>query len=87
MESKQNSGKKYWFATLKLLGVILVIWLVTVFGASIFFAEKLNEIKLGGFPLGFWFSQQGSIYIFIILISVYAKIMGKIDRKYDVHEK
>ena len=87
MESKQNSGKKYWYATLKLLGVILVIWLVTVFGASIFFAEKLNEIKLGGFPLGFWFSQQGSIYIFIILISVYAKIMGKIDRKYDVHEK
>jgi len=87
MESKQNSEKKYWYATLKLLGIILVIWFVTVFGASIFFAEKLNEIKLGGFPLGFWFSQQGSIYIFIILISVYAKIMGKIDKKYDVHEK
>jgi putative solute:sodium symporter small subunit len=87
MQNKKDSGKAYWHTTLKLLGVILILWVATSFGASIFFAEQLNEIKLGGFPLGFWFSQQGSIYIFIALIFVYIKIMGKIDKKYDVHEK
>ncbi len=86
MVKKENNDKSYWFATLKLLGAILVVWIITSFGASIIFVDFLNKFSLGGYPLGFWFAQQGSIYIYIVLILVYIKIMGKIDIKYDVHE-
>ena len=65
---------------------ILIIWFFVSFGAGILFAPMLDNIKLGGYPLGFWFAQQGSIYIFIVLIFYYAKKMGDIDRKFDVHE-
>lgn len=79
--------KSYWSATLGLLAIVLVAWILVSFGASIIFAEFLNNIKLGGYPLGFWFAQQGSIYAFIALIFIYAYLIGKIDRKYDVHEE
>lgn len=85
--SKKKADKSYWAATLGLLKIILAVWVIVSFGASIIFAELLNNIKLGGYPLGFWFSQQGSIYIFIALIFIYANLMKKIDHKYDVHEK
>ena len=81
-----ESGQAYWRATLKLILGILAVWFVVSFGAGILFADALNSIKLGGYPLGFWFAQQGSIYIFIALIFYYAKAMNKIDRKFDVHE-
>lgn len=77
----------YWNATKKLLGIVLVTWLFVSIGLSIIFAPWLNNVKLGGYPLGFWFAQQGSIFIFIALIFIYAYIMNKIDRKFDVHEK
>ena len=80
------SSQAYWKATLALLTRILIIWFVVSFGAGILFADLLNHIKLGGYPLGFWFAQQGSIYIFIALIFWYAKKMGDIDRQFDVHE-
>lgn len=83
-EDKQ--GQAYWNATLKLLAKILVIWFLVSFGAGILFADLLNNISLGGYPLGFWFAQQGSIYIFIALIFYYAKKMDAIDREHDVHE-
>ena len=76
----------YWKATLSLLTKILIVWFVVSFGAGILFADLLNNIKLGGYPLGFWFAQQGSIYIFIALIFYYGKKMGEIDRRFDVHE-
>jgi putative solute:sodium symporter small subunit len=76
----------YWKATLSLLTKILIVWFVVSFGAGILFAPLLNGFHLGGYPLGFWFAQQGSIYIFIALIFYYAKKMGDIDRKFDVHE-
>ncbi len=76
----------YWRATLGLLAKILVVWFVVSFGAGILFADALNGIHLGGYPLGFWFAHQGSIYIFIVLIFYYAKKMGEIDRQFDVHE-
>lgn len=82
----EDTGKAYWSAVLGLLTKVLVIWFVVSFGAGILFADALNGIKLGGYPLGFWFAQQGSIYIFIALIFYYAKAMNKIDRKFDVHE-
>lgn len=82
-----KKDKTYWAATLGLLLKVLIAWIIVSFGASIIFAEFLNNIKLGGYPLGFWFAQQGSIYVFIALIFIYAYLMGRIDRKYDVHEK
>ena len=85
--AKKKKDRSYWAQTLALLLRILIIWALVSFGASIVFAEFLNSIKLGGYPLGFWFSQQGSIYIFIALIFIYARLMARIDKKYDVHEK
>ncbi|MCK5155986.1 MAG: DUF4212 domain-containing protein [Spirochaetales bacterium] len=87
MKKKEVKDKSYWFETLKLLGIILSVWFVVSFGASIVFVEALNKINLGGYPLGFWFAQQGSIYIYIALIFIYTRFMGRLDRKYDVHEK
>jgi len=81
-----DQGTAYWSATLGLLGKILAVWFVVSFGAGIMFADALNSIKLGGYPLGFFFAHQGSIYIFIALIFYYAKAMGALDRKFDVHE-
>ena len=86
MAKKATKDKSYWFATLKLLGIILFFWIATSFGASIIFVEFLNKFSLGGYPLGFWFAPQGSIYIYIILILVYLFFMARIDKKYDVHE-
>lgn len=83
---EDKSSQAYWKATLSLLFKILIIWFLVSFGAGILFADMLNSIHLGGYPLGFWFAQQGSIYIFIVLIFYYAKKMGDIDRQFDVHE-
>jgi putative solute:sodium symporter small subunit len=80
------SSHAYWKATLGLLTKIMIIWFLVSFGAGILFVDLLNNIKLGGYPLGFWFAHQGSIYIFIVLIFYYAKKMGDIDRQFDVHE-
>ncbi|HRI91091.1 DUF4212 domain-containing protein [Accumulibacter sp.] len=82
-----DSGKAYWSATLGLLGKILVVWFLVSFGAGILFAPALNSFHLGGYPLGFWFAQQGSMYVFIALIFYYRKKMGEIDRQFDVHEE
>ncbi|TXG86204.1 MAG: DUF4212 domain-containing protein [Thermomicrobiales bacterium] len=82
----EKGGQAYWRATLMLLGKILVIWFLVSFGAGILFADLLNNFKLGGYPLGFWFAHQGSMYVFIALIFYYAKKMGDIDREFDVHE-
>ncbi len=65
---------------------MLVIWFLVSYGAGILFVDVLNGIKLGGYPLGFWFAQQGSIYVFIALIFWYAKKMGDIDRKFGMQE-
>jgi len=81
-----TSGHAYWRATLKLIGGILTVWFLVSFGAGILFAGVLDNIKLGGYPLGFWFAQQGAMYVFVALIFIYAKLMDNIDRKFDVHE-
>ena len=82
----EEAGKAYWYAVLKLVAVMLVIWFLVSFGAGILVAPALNHIMLGGYPLGFWFAQQGSIYVFVALIFIYAKLVGEIDKKFDVHE-
>lgn len=86
MSTQDSQAQGYWRATLNLLGGILVVWFAVSFGAGILFAEALNNIYLGGYPLGFWFAQQGSIYVFIALIFFYARKMGQIDEQFDVHE-
>jgi putative solute:sodium symporter small subunit len=81
--SQHNS---YWNANLKLVALCLVIWFVVSYLFGIILVEPLNSIKIGGYKLGFWFAQQGSIYTFIALIFFYAKRMGKLDREHNVHE-
>lgn len=81
MNDKENA-KAYWKENVKYLTILLVIWFVVSFGAGILFKDALNEIRLGGFKLGFWFAQQGSIYVFVILIFAYIRIMNKLDKKY-----
>lgn len=82
-----NSAQEYWAANLRLLIACLVIWFVVSFGLGIIFAGPLNGIHLGGYKLGFWFAQQGSIFVFIVLIFFYAWRMGQLDRKFDVDEQ
>jgi putative solute:sodium symporter small subunit len=76
----------YWKANLSLLITLLVIWFVVSFGFGILLVEPLNAISLGGYRLGFWFAQQGSMYIFLVLIFVYAIRMGQLDKKFGVQE-
>lgn len=82
----ENNSAAYWKATLGLLTKVLIIWFLVSFGAGILFAPALNGIHLGGYPLGFWFAHQGSIYVFVMLIFYYAWKMGQIDEQFDVHE-
>ncbi len=74
--------KAYWKANLKYLVSLLVIWFMVSFGAGILFKDALDTIKIGGFKLGFWFAQQGSIYVFVVLIFIYVSLMNKLDKKY-----
>ncbi len=86
MNDSNNSAAQYWAANVRLLTVCLVIWFVVSYLFGIILVEPLNNIEIGGYKLGFWFAQQGSIYVFVILIFFYASRMNKLDRQYDVHE-
>ena len=82
-----NSNKqKYWKSNLKYFAVLLTILFTVSFLFAIVFADYLNQFYLGGFPLGFWFAQQGSIYCFVILIFVYVYLMNRLDKKHKVDE-
>ena len=76
----------YWRANLRLLAGCMLVWFACSYGFGILLVDRLNAILLGGFKLGFWFAQQGSIYVFVALIFFYANRMGKLDREHDVHE-
>ena len=76
----------YWKANLRLIAFCLSIWFLVSFVFGIILVEPLNNISLGGYKLGFWFANQGSIYVFVALIFFYANRMGKLDREHDVHE-
>ena len=82
-----TSGEAYWKATLTLIAQVLAVWFFVSFGCGILFADALNSVSIGGYPLGFWFAQQGSMYVFVILIFVYGKLMNNLDIKFDVHEE
>ncbi|WP_298505858.1 DUF4212 domain-containing protein [uncultured Maribacter sp.] len=85
-EDKQEKATAYWKENLRYLIILLTIWFSVSFGAGIIFKDTLNEFRLGGFKLGFWFAQQGSIYVFVILIFVYVRLMNKLDKKYGYDE-
>lgn len=74
--------KNYWKKNLRYVGVLLAIWFSVSYGAGILFKDNLDLMYLGGFPLGFWFAQQGSIYVFVILIFVYVRLMNKLDAEH-----
>ena len=81
-----NKRDDYWKSNLKYLAVLLSVWFTVSFLCGIVFAESLNQFKLAGFPLGFWFAHQGSIYTFVVLIFIYVILMNKLDKKFDVDE-
>ena len=81
-----ENRKAYWKANLRLLSGCMIVWFVCSYVFGILLVEQLNSIRIGGFMLGFWFAQQGSIYTFVALIFFYAWRMNKMDQKYDVHE-
>jgi putative solute:sodium symporter small subunit len=81
-----ENRQAYWKRNLSTVLTLLAIWFVVSYGFGILFKDALNNIQVFGFKLGFWFAQQGSIYIFVVLIFVYVGIMNKTDREFDVHE-
>ena len=78
----------YWRANVRLVLVLLAVWALVSFGCGIVWAEPLNRVRFpgSGYPLGFWFAQQGSIYVFVVLIFVYVVLMNRLDRAYDLDE-
>ncbi len=84
MDDRQR--QEYWRKNLRLMGVLLVVWALVSFGAGILFVDALNNISFIGFPLGFWFAQQGSIIVFVILIAIYVWRMDKLDADYGIDE-
>ena len=82
-----NSREEYWRRNVKLITICMVIWFVVSFGFGILLVEPLNAIRVGGYKLGFWFAQQGSIYVFVALIFVYSKMMENLDKEFGVEEE
>lgn len=85
MTPSQNA-KVYWKVNLKYLVILLCIWFAVSYGAGIIFKDWLNQFQVGGFKLGFWFAQQGSIYVFVILIFVYIRLMNSLDKRFGYNE-
>ena len=83
MEDKNS----YWAENLRLIFICLAIWFVVSFGFGLILVEPLNTIRLGGYKLGFWFAQQGAIYVFVVLIFVYVRQMNILDKRYGVDEE
>ena len=83
----KSKRKQYWNRNIRYLVILLSVWFIVSYGCGILFADQLNAIRSGGFQLGFWFAQQGSIYVFVALIFVYVALMNKLDKDFDVDEK
>ena len=79
---KENKSKAYWKENIRYLFILLAVWFLVSFVAGIMLKDVLNDFKIGGCKLGFWFAQQGSMYVFIILIFIYVRLMNKLDKKY-----
>jgi len=84
--STEKKRHDYWKANTRLVLICLAIWFTVSFGFGVLLVDQLNQIRLGGFKLGFWFAQQGSIYCFLALIFFYVNRMNKLDKKFDVQD-
>ena len=84
LEKSTFDSKAYWRANITLILSLLAVWAIVSYGCSILLVDWLNQFSLGNLPLGFWFAQQGSIYVFVVLIFIYALAMDRIDKKYGV---
>ncbi len=84
--SNKSRARAYWRTNLKYLAILLFIWFIVSYGAGILFKDYLDQFYIGGFKLGFWFAQQGSIYVFVVLIFVYVWLMNRLDKKYGYNE-
>jgi putative solute:sodium symporter small subunit len=87
MSYPSDKARAYWRQNLTYLAILLSIWFIVSFGAGILFVDWLDQFRVGGFKVGFWFAQQGSILTFVVLIFVYVRLMNKLDRRFDVHEE
>ena len=83
-DTQKTDAKGYWTATIRLTLTLLAIWFVVSYGAGILFRDFLDQFSIGGAPLGYWFAQQGSIYVFVVLIFYYCFAMARLERKYKV---
>ena len=83
----KNNYDEYWKSNLRIVFSLLVVWFIASFGFGIIFSDMLDQIKVGGFKLGFWFAQQGSIYIFVLIIFVYVWLMKRLDKRVSEKEK
>ena len=86
-EMTQEQASAYWKRNVSLMVKLLVIWFVVSYGCGILFVDQLNQISLGGYKLGFWFAQQGSIYVFVALVFFYRSRMAALDREFGVEEE
>ncbi|MEJ8802924.1 DUF4212 domain-containing protein [Pontibacter sp. H249] len=86
MENNKGKMQEYWQRNVRILLTLLGLWFAVSYVFGILLVDQLNEIRLGGFKLGFWFAQQGSIYFFVLIIFIYVWLMNRLDREYDVHE-
>ena len=87
MENQKQRMKDYWRRNIKIVLSLIAVWFIVSFGFGILLVDQLNAIRLGGFKLGFWFAQQGSIYTFVVLIFIYVYKMNRLDEEFDVNEK
>ncbi|MBT8485214.1 MAG: DUF4212 domain-containing protein [Phycisphaerae bacterium] len=85
--SDRSKRYRYWRRNLLYVELLLVVWFLVSFGCGILFADRLDAFTVGGFRLGFWFAQQGSIYVFVVIIFVYAFLMNRLDRAFDVDDR
>ncbi len=81
-----TNAQQYWQANIRLVIGCLIVWFIVSYGCGILFVHQLNAVRIGGYQLGFWFAQQGSIYTFVVLIFFYAGRMNQLDRKFNVEE-
>ena len=82
-----KTNNSYWKENLKYVFILLTVWFIVSFGFGILFKENLDAFSIGGFKLGFWFAQQGSMYTFVILIFIYVHLINKLDKKYGFDSK
>jgi putative solute:sodium symporter small subunit len=86
VQMDRQQAEAYWKENIRLITILLIVWALVSYGAGIVFAPLLNNFYVGSLPMGFWFAHQGALYVFIILIFVYAFLMDKTDKKYGVNE-